>query len=106
MLTRYNARITGDSASDSGDPATSPSASDVRQVSLAKAPLSPLSGPLQGLGYLHTPGTEDDLKPVTHWVAADLASQVGSITRNATQHHQNTHNHLGPCKVISKHARV
>ena len=73
---RYNARISEEADKDELQPAQSPSAMDVRQISLAKAPLSPLPGPLQSLGHLHKPGTEDDMKPITHWVIADVASQV------------------------------
>ena len=79
VLIRYNARITGDSSSDSDEPASTPSASAVRQLSLSTAPLSPLSGPLKSLGYLHRPGTGDDLKAISHWVVADVASQVGHL---------------------------
>ncbi|KAK9839732.1 hypothetical protein WJX84_005510 [Apatococcus fuscideae] len=84
---RYNARITGSSDADSDDLTTSPAASAVRQLSLSKSPLSPLSGPLQSLGYLHKPGTEDDLKPITHWLVADVASQAGrQLMLEALQH--------------------
>lgn len=76
LLVRYNARITGDSNSDIDEPAGAPSASAIRQLALSKAPLSPLSGHLQGPGYLHRPGTEDDLQSFSHWVEADVASQV------------------------------
>lgn len=31
---------------------------------------------LRSLGYLHSPGTEDLVKGVTHWVVADFATQV------------------------------
>lgn len=79
MLTRYNARITGSSHSDSDETAAPSSASAVRQLSLSKPPLTPLRGPLQSLGYLHKPGTEDDLKPITHWVVADVATQVEQL---------------------------
>ena len=31
---------------------------------------------LHNLGYLHAPGSEDALKGITHWVAADLSTEV------------------------------
>lgn len=97
LLCRYNARITEEAATDSEESAVASSATAVRQLSLAKAPTAPLSGVLQSLGYLHKPGTEDDLKPITHWVVADVASQVSlmsvantraSLMNRSTLHHQ------------------
>ncbi len=31
--------------------------------------------PLSRLGYLHSPGTEDEIKPITHWIIGDLATK-------------------------------
>ena len=42
----------------------------------AKTLCSRCREPWRGLGYVHTPGTEDAVKPVTHWVCADLQEQV------------------------------
>ncbi len=38
--------------------------------------LLPGNGAFPAAGYLHPGGTEDDIKPVSHWVVADFDSPV------------------------------
>ena len=35
--------------------------------------------PLSRLGYLHSPGTGDEIKPITHWIIGDLATKVRRV---------------------------
>ena len=46
------------------------------QLPLTESSLSPLLPPISKLGYLHHAGTEDDIKAVTHWIAASLDTKV------------------------------
>lgn len=47
-----------------------------RQLLLARKGLRPSEAPFSGLGYIHHPGSEDDIKGITHWLAADLDTKV------------------------------
>ena len=66
--TRYNLRI---SSPDKEQEADSP------QLSLTGS-LSPKCERLEGLAFLHTPTTEDEVKTITHWVILDLTEKVHS----------------------------
>ena len=61
---RYNPRVADIS---SAGPAAA------RQLSLHTAVNEPV---LTALGYLHHAGTEDAVKAISHWIAADLCTQV------------------------------
>ncbi|XP_024522450.1 UDP-glucose:glycoprotein glucosyltransferase-like isoform X1 [Selaginella moellendorffii] len=62
-LKRYNPKIAG-------------TGKDSKYVSVA--PVVSESHPVVcSLQYLHTPGTEDDVKPVTHWLVVDLTKESG-----------------------------
>jgi UDP-glucose:glycoprotein glucosyltransferase len=39
------------------------------------------------LQYLHHPGTEDDVKPVTHWLALDIRKSAGIHLLQQALHH-------------------
>ena len=41
--------------------------------------LNPMQEPWSQLGYLHHSSTQDDVKGVTHWVVANIDSQVYSL---------------------------
>ena len=61
---RYNPRVADTSS-------LGPAAA--RQLSLHMSVNEPA---LTALGYLHHPGTEDAVKAISHWIAADLSTQV------------------------------
>ena len=48
------------------------------QIALASEVLHPTAEPWSQLGYLHRPGTEDEVKGISHWVVADLDTEVCS----------------------------
>lgn len=48
----------------------------VAQIALVGPGLNPMQEPWSQLGYLHHSSTQDDVKGVTHWVVADIDSQV------------------------------
>ena len=49
----------------------------MRQLALgALTGLDLFQPPLSRLVYLHRPGTEDEIKPITHWIIGDLATKV------------------------------
>ena len=47
------------------------------QLALVGPGLSARERPWSELGYLHHPGSEDDVKGVSHWLIADLDTKVG-----------------------------
>ena len=52
---------------------------DMRQLTFGTLTgLDLFQPPLSRLGYLHSPGTEDEIKPITHWLIGDLATKVTS----------------------------
>lgn len=51
----------------------------VAQMALVGPGLNPMQEPWSQLGYLHHSSTQDDVKGVTHWVVADIDSQVYSL---------------------------
>jgi hypothetical protein len=68
---RYNPRILqAPAAGDKSLPDTP------RQLVLARQGLRPSEAPFSTLGYIHHPGSEDDVKGITHWLAADLDTKV------------------------------
>ncbi len=46
------------------------------QVAMTVPLLLPGNGAFPAVGYLHPGGTEDNTKPVSHWVVADFDSLV------------------------------
>ena len=68
---RYNPRILQEAGSGDRNGAASP-----RQLTLAGKGLRPSEAPFAGLGYIHYPGSEDDIKSITHWLVVDLDTQV------------------------------
>ena len=51
-----------------------------RQVTLTAEQLAAVSGPSEQPPYLHATGSGDAVKAATHWVAADLASEVQCVS--------------------------
>lgn len=49
------------------------------QMALVSEMLKPTAEPWSRLGYLHQPGTEDEVKGISHWVVTDLDTEVCSI---------------------------
>ena len=53
---------------------------DMRQLTFGTlAGLDLFQPPLSRLGYLHSPGTEDEIKPITHWIIGDVATQARRV---------------------------
>ena len=76
-LPRYNAYLLAPPAPAAS--AAKQQQAPTRQLALTGEQLHPRSLLAAGtlpLTYLHTPGSEDDLKGISHWVIADLDSQV------------------------------
>ncbi len=51
-------------------------ASGLMQIALVSEMLKPTAEPWSQLGYVHRPGTEDDVKGISHWVITDLDTEV------------------------------
>ncbi len=49
------------------------------QLALVSDMLKPTAEPWSQLGYVHRPGTEDEVKGISHWVVTDLDTEVCSI---------------------------
>lgn len=72
---RYNPRILQQpGANDAALPETPV------QLSLGAAGLKPWEPPFSDLGYLHHPGTDDDIKAITHWLLLDIDTKVCPAT--------------------------
>ena len=60
---------------------------DMRQLTFGTLPgLDLFQPPLSRLGYLQSPGTEDEIKPITHWIVGDLATQVRRVGLQRCSH--------------------
>ena len=67
------------------------------QMALVSEMLKPTKEPWSLLGYLHRPGTEDEVKGISHWVVTDLNTEVCS-TRLGLILWQYTHRTSSSCR--------
>ena len=70
------------------------------QIALVSEGLSPTVEPWSSLGYLHRPSTEDEVKGITHWVVADLDTQVCHAFAHTMLLEGGTHTEDSLCWVI------
>jgi UDP-glucose:glycoprotein glucosyltransferase len=57
------------------------------------------------LQYLHHPGTEDDVKPVTHWLALDIRKSAGIHLLQQALHHLSSGTKKGRIGILHNSKR-